>query len=79
MANETAWWVNLQLDPRPIANQFWQASPIHLTPNGLHLKGSWELKGLHYACLLPQPHAQPGTPCLLPTELEALARPPLHP
>jgi hypothetical protein len=26
---------------------------------------------------LPQPHVQPGTPCSLPTELEALAPPPL--
>ena len=27
--NEKAWWVNMQIEPLPIAKELWQASPIH--------------------------------------------------
>ncbi len=27
--NEKAWWVNMQIEPLPIAKELWEASPIH--------------------------------------------------
>lgn len=33
--NEKAWWTNLQISPLPIAEQLWEASPIHSTEASL--------------------------------------------
>ena len=37
--NETAWWVNMQIAPLPIAKELWEASPIHIAASAASVSG----------------------------------------